>query len=124
MVIRSRDELDREWAKLRSDHMHDRDGANNYGCFNVETSRGCNYVYNSRGCINCHNSDSIIECVQCVDCRDCAFCVGLNGARFHILNREYNEEEYYNQLRLLRVVWEVQAYDPLMDAYQSGAPLG
>lgn len=124
MVIRSRDELDREWSKLRNEHTHDRDPANNYGCFNVETSRNCNYVYNSKGCINCHNSDSLVECVQCIDCRDCAYCVGLNGARFHILNREYNEEEYYNQLRLLRIEWEVQAGDPLMDEWGLGTPLG
>jgi hypothetical protein len=122
MVIRSRDELDREWNKLRTEHTHDRDGANNYGCYNVETSRNCNYVYNSKGCINCHNSDSLVECVQCIDCRDCAYCVGLNGARFHILNREYCEDEYYNQLRLLKVTWEVITIDPLDAAFDNGGP--
>ena len=68
---------------------------NNYGCFNIEACQNCNYVYNSRSAINCHNSDTLVECVQCIDCRDCAFCVGLNGARFHILNREYSEQEYF-----------------------------
>ena len=73
-----------DWARLRTEHTHDRDGFNNYGCFNVEACRNCNFVYNARGCLSCHNCDSIIECVQCVDCRDCAYSVGLNGARFHI----------------------------------------
>ena len=107
----------REWSKLKVEHTHDRDGMNNYGCFNVEACRNCNYTYNSRACISCHNCDSIIECVQCIDCRDCAFCVGLNGARFHILNKEYAEEEYYNVLRALGVEWNVQAYDPLFDQF-------
>lgn len=107
----------REWSRLKVEHTHDRDAMNNYGCFNVETTRNCNYTYNSRACIGCHNCDSLIECVQCVDCRDCAFCVGLNGARFNILNKEYNEEEYYNRLRSLQVDWNVQAYDPLIDQY-------
>lgn len=113
-------ELQREWARIKSEHTYDRDGMNNYGCFNVEACRNCNYVYNSRACINCHNSDSIIECVQCIDCRDCAFCVGLNGARFHILNKEYSEEDYYNTLRSLGVEWDVQAFDPLMEEYGMG----
>lgn len=107
----------REWAKLKVEHTHDRDAMNNYGCFNVEATRNCNYTYNARACIGCHNCDSLIECVQCVDCRDCAFCVGLNGARFHILNKEYNEEEYYNRLRSLQIDWNVQAYDPLIDEF-------
>jgi hypothetical protein len=110
-------ELDREWSRLKVEHTHDRDGMNNYGCFNVEACRNCNYTYNSRACISCHNCDSIIECVQCIDCRDCAYCVGLNGARFYILNKEYTEEEYYEQLRALGIEWNVQAYDPLFDQF-------
>lgn len=108
-----------EWARLKAEHSHDRDNLNNYGCFNVEACRNCNYVYNSRGAINCANCDSVIECVQCVDCRDCAFCIGLNGARFHILNREVGEGEYYATLRALGVDWNVQAYDPLLDSLGS-----
>lgn len=110
-------ELMREWSRIKVEHTHDRDGMNNYGCFNVEACRNCNYSYNSRACIGCHNCDSIIECVQCIDCRDCAYCVGLNGARFHILNKEYLEEDYYNQLRALGVDWNVQSYDPLFDQF-------
>ena len=107
-----------DWNRLKNEHTSDRYGANNYGCFNVDACRNCNYVYNARACISCHNCDSVVECVQCVDCRDCAFCVGLNGARFHILNKEYSEEEYYAKLRAEGIEWEVQAFDP-MDPYAS-----
>jgi hypothetical protein len=46
--------------------------------------------------------------------------VGLNGARFHILNREYPEELYYATLKELSVEWEVQVFDPLMEEYGFG----
>ena len=99
----------REFDSLKQEHTHFRDGHNNYGCFNVEACRNCNFVYNSRACIGCHGGDSLIECVQCVDCRDCAFCVGLQGARFHILNKEYPQEEYFQKL-------EEWGIDPNVDA--------
>jgi hypothetical protein len=44
--------------------------------------------------------------------------VGLNGARFHILNKEYTEEEYYAKLRAFGIEWKVEAFDPL-DPYAS-----
>jgi len=44
--------------------------------------------------------------------------VGLNGARFHILNKEYTEEEYYAKLRAFGINWKVEAFDPL-DPYGS-----
>lgn len=105
----------REWTNLRAEHTHDRDVANNYGCFNVEACRNCNYVYNARGCISCHNCDSVIECVQCVDCRDCSYCVGLNGAQYHILNHEYTKEGYFARLAELGIDPNVEAFDPLID---------
>lgn len=100
----------RQFTILKSEHTHDRDTANNYSCFNVESCRNCNYVYNSRNCISCHNCDTVIDCIQCVDCRDCSFCVGLNGARFHILNKEYSEAEYYEILEQLGVDWNVDNF--------------
>lgn len=96
-------ELYDKFNKLKIEHTHDRDNANDYGCFNVEACRNCNFVYNSRACLGCHNCDGCIDCVQCVDCRHCAFCVGLNGARYAILNQEYPEQEYYAKLDELGV---------------------
>ncbi|GAB4273872.1 MAG: hypothetical protein Kow0056_01440 [Coriobacteriia bacterium] len=104
------DEIIDEFTRLKQEHTHFRDNHNNYGCYNVETCRNCNFVYNSRGCINCSGGDGLVECVQCVDCRDCAFCVGLQGARFHILNKEYSEEEYYRILEEAGVDHKVDAH--------------
>lgn len=120
-MLLTNDDFLKEFARIKAEHTHDRDGANNYGCFNVEACRSCNYVYNSRNCISCHNSDSLIDCVQCIDCRDCLYCVGLNGARFHILNREYTEEEYYQTLKRLEIDSTVEVFDPLIDEFKSGS---
>ena len=101
------------WARLKAQHTHDRDGFNNFECFNVEECRNCSFVRNSRGCVGCHNCDSLLECVSCVDCRDCAYSVGLNGARFRILNKEYGEQAYYQRLTELGIDWNVTAIDSL-----------
>ncbi|HEY3318534.1 MAG TPA: hypothetical protein VGK50_08945 [Coriobacteriia bacterium] len=92
-----------EFTRLKNEHMGDRDNHNNYSSFNNEACRSCSFVYNSRGCLNCSNCDSCFECVWCVDCKDCAFCVGLNGARFQILNEQYYEEEYHAKLAELGI---------------------
>ena len=102
-----------QWARLKAEHTHDRDGFNNFGCFNVEACRNCNFVYNSRACLSCHNCDSLIECVSCVDCRDSAYSISLNGARFHILNQEHDEQGYYQRLTELGIDWNVSAIDAL-----------
>ncbi len=43
---------------------------------------------------------------------------GLNGARFHILNKEHSEQEYYAKLTELGINWTVEAFDP-MDPYSA-----
>ena len=107
-----------EWSRLKAEHTSERDGSNNYGCFNIEACRGCNFVQNSRGCISCHGCNRLIECVQCVGCSDCAFSVGLKNARFHILNKEYVEVEYYQRLTELGVDWSVDALRPEDDQFE------
>jgi len=92
-----------EFTKLKMDHMRDRDGSNNYSCFEVEGCRDCNFVYNSHNCFSCHNCDSVVECVSCIDCHNCALCVGLKGAEFQILNIQYGEAEYKDRLTKLGI---------------------
>lgn len=99
-----------EWSRLKAEHTSKRDGSNNFGCFNIEHCRGCGFLENSRNCLNCHDSAGLIECVNCVGCRDCAYSVGLAHARFHILNKEYSEGEYYQRLTEMGVDWNVDAF--------------
>ena len=96
-----KDRLHDEFNRLKMEHMADRDGRNNYSCFNVEGCRDCNFVYDSVNCFSCHKCDQCIECTQCVNCRNCAFCVGLTDAQFQILNVQYTEEEYNAKLKEL-----------------------
>jgi hypothetical protein len=104
-------ELAEEFNRMKIAHTHDRDSANNYGCYEVEACRNCNFVYNSRACLGCHNCDACIECVQCVDCKNCVYCVGLNGARFAILNVEYSEAEYWKRIEILGLNMKVDTGD-------------
>ncbi len=105
-----REQVLAEYARLKQEHTHDRDGSNNYGCFNVEACNNCNFVYNSRACISCHNCDSLIECVQCVDCKHCAFSVGLKGVEYHILNQPVPYDEYNRRLQMMGIEPEVDVF--------------
>ncbi len=37
-------------------------------------------------------------CTDCVNCSDCFACVGLKDKKFHIFNRKYQEEEYWQEI--------------------------
>jgi hypothetical protein len=99
-----------QYTRLKNEHMADRDNHNNHSSFNNEACRNCNYVYNSRGCLNCANCESCIECVYCIDCRNCAFCVGLMGAKFQILNEQYDEAGYFAKLAELGIDTEIVTF--------------
>jgi hypothetical protein len=99
-----------QFTHLKMDHMRDRDGANNYSCFNIEGCRDCNYVFGSRNCFSCHNCDSCMECISCVDCKNCTLCVGLKEAQYQILNIQYDEASYYARLKELGIDPEVDTY--------------
>ncbi len=43
-------------------------------------------------------------CIECYDCEDCFGCVGIKRKRFHIFNKEYPEEVYWQKLDELKCV--------------------
>ncbi|MBI2485217.1 hypothetical protein HYW18_03670 [Candidatus Uhrbacteria bacterium] len=53
----------------------------------------------STACMRCQN---IEYCLNCSDCENCFGCVGLKNKKFHILNKAYAEEEYWNKLDELK----------------------
>ena len=69
----------------------------------------------SRNCQSCHSSaylqeskhcvDSayLIHSIDCADCHHCIGCVGLVGCEFHILNKSYEQKEYFELLEGLKV---------------------
>lgn len=57
-----------------------------YNCYNVKLSRFC------KGC-----SDSWFL-RDCVNCRNCFGCVNLNNKEYHLFNKPYSKEEYFEHL--------------------------
>ncbi len=53
-------------------------------------------------CWTCSDSIGCEYCINCYSCEDCFGCVGLKRKRFHIFNKEYSEEEYYQRLDELK----------------------
>ncbi|MEZ6209486.1 MAG: hypothetical protein R3B64_02880 [Candidatus Paceibacterota bacterium] len=65
---------------------------NCYQCFNIFD---CNKVFFSRGCVQCSDvwfSD------DCIGCMDCFGCVNLRNKQYHIFNKKYDRETYFNLL--------------------------
>ena len=58
----------------------------------------------SANCSDSHYSVSLTRCddveysMNCYDCSHCFGCVGLRHKKFHILNKEYSEDEYYKKV--------------------------
>ena len=72
----------------------------------------CELCYQSFMLINCYKSffsshcedcQEIIFCKNCVDCSDCFGCVNLKHKKYHIFNKEYSKEKYFEQLKELNL---------------------
>ncbi len=55
----------------------------------------CRYAYWSSNCLDC---DFVFDCVNCSNCFSC---VNLRNKKYHIWNREYSREEYFERLKEL-----------------------
>jgi hypothetical protein len=56
------------------------------------------HSHKSKFCYRSIRVDECEFCYMCIDCRDCFGCVGIRHKRFCILNKQYDEAEYYHQL--------------------------
>lgn len=64
-------------------------------CFySTNTTRSSNVKY----CYHCTTSQNVEYCIDCYNCENCFGCVGLNRKKFHIMNQEYSEAEYWQKL--------------------------
>ncbi|KKQ71287.1 MAG: hypothetical protein UT33_C0010G0011 [Candidatus Peregrinibacteria bacterium GW2011_GWC2_39_14] len=75
---------------IATDELH-------YECFGVtKNSYNCNFCVELTTCVNCE------FCYSCYDCSDCFGCVYLKGKKFYILDKPYTEEDYKNEVELLK----------------------
>ena len=79
----------------------------NRNCYDMLGSRKNENCYELIDCERCYESTDLMlseECINskyCYDCRNCQnciSCVGLRNKRYHILNKEYEKEEYDKRL--------------------------
>jgi hypothetical protein len=85
------------------------DAKNCADCFNINNSELC---YDCTDCNKCYKTRFSQECFECRDsmflyacrnCSDCVGCVNLTNKQFHIFNKQYNKEEYFNKLKELKL---------------------
>lgn len=61
----------------------------------------CSNATHCQQCENCHGSAYLVLCASCNDCTYCLGCVALSGKEFHILNRPYTRQAYFEELARL-----------------------
>lgn len=69
-----------------------------FGCYESELCYECvrgSSNYNSKFVVGCQNSRDIEYCDNCFNCKNCFGCIGLKGKEYHVLNKEYSEEDYW-----------------------------
>ena len=99
------------------------DSTNSYRCTHSSKLTNCTGLTWSKNCESCHSSaylqdcrhcvDSayLIHCVDLADCHHCIGCVGLVGCEFHILNKSYQQKEYFDILERLKVELGIEVGD-------------
>lgn len=55
------------------------------------------YLYNCNFCYSCFESQNLTYCEQCYHSHDLFLCTNQDHAQFKILNKQYLEQEYYDQ---------------------------
>jgi hypothetical protein len=76
-------------------NMYHSDGpqcSDSYMASPIVKCRGMKFCWSMAECIDCE------YCINCFNCEDCFGCVGLNRKKFHIFNREYSEDEYWQKV--------------------------
>lgn len=67
-----------------------------YECVDCRECYNCNF---SQDCITCSDCDF---CYDCKSCQNCFGCVNLRNKQFHIFNKPYSKEEYFEKVRALK----------------------
>lgn len=83
----------------------------NSNCVDCSYCRGCENCYECLDCKTCYDSSYLQDCEDCVnssycfDCqslKDCFACIGLWRKQYHIYNKPYEKEKYFEILTKLK----------------------
>lgn len=92
-------------------------------CADLTFCENCELCYECVDSETCYNSDYLQDCKNCTDCGFCNYCTGckncflctnLTRKNFHILNREYSKEEYFEEVERLKT----QGFDGLWGMFE------
>ncbi len=78
-------------------------------CSGLVDSNNCFYNTNIVNSINikfsyhCGTSQNLEYCLDCYNCENCFGCVGLNRKSFHVLNKAYSEDDYWQKIDELKL---------------------
>ncbi len=59
-------------------------------------------IYNTKFSIMVSDAKNCEYCDHCRNCSDCFGCIGLKNKRYHIFNKSYSEEEYWQKVDELK----------------------
>jgi len=81
------------------------DSAFSAGIYKTHDAYLCNAVTSCasvRFCLDCVRSQGLEYCMFCFDCENCFGCISLQKKKFHIFNKPYLEEEYWQRVDELK----------------------
>ncbi|MFH0838251.1 MAG: hypothetical protein V1880_03220 [Patescibacteria group bacterium] len=67
------------------------------GYMNVD----CSDTYSSKFCQDCHNVSDCAYSFDLRNCKNCLGCVGLRSKEYHIFNKPYTKEQYFEMIEKL-----------------------
>ena len=76
-----------------------------YDCLLIKNSQECYECIDCFNIFNCKFSQKIINCqnssflFNCIWCEYCFWCVNLVNKRYHIFNKEYSKETYFEEIK-------------------------
>lgn len=93
---------------------------NCYYCNNAFKCTNCVDIFNADKCENCYFSVDIKNCYNCFfsqesknssdifysynleNCKNCFGCINLNNQQYHIFNKPYSKEEYFENIKIYK----------------------
>jgi len=93
------------------------DGLDTIDCSNSYYLVSARNVTNSNFIINSNNLSNCAYMFDCHDCSDCRYCYNLYNKQYHILNKQYSKEEYFEKIQELPHMTFQEFYNTYVSEY-------
>ncbi len=98
------------WSSNLEGCFHCSESRKSLHCADCRFCEDCELCYECVDCTKCYNSNYLQDCKQCSDCSHCYYCIGCNDClgcagltrkKYHIFNKSYSREEYFEKIKTL-----------------------